>query len=289
MQLGEDAVLTDPYFTNAPLSEWLLLRNLQPDPDTIQQHLPDTRHVKGLLVGHGHFDHLLDVPAVFRSLPAAAKVYGSQTSVNQIASAVPESRRVNLLPDAVNFTSKPPFPWVSLTDSLRMLAIRSGHSKHVAGMIFANEQVRAPLVQLPEDILDWQCGTALSYVLEWRNGEQMRFRALYLSSAADYPLGIPPQVYLDEHPEFDVVFLPVATFRSVENFPQGLLNHVKARHVVLIHWEKFWQPYQPGREEPLSEADIKAIRARVQQAAPEAMIHQPRRLEIIEMSLREEK
>ena len=289
LQVGQDAILTDPYFTNAPLSHWLLLRHLRSDMDTIHRYLPDLSAVKGLLVGHGHFDHLLDVPAVVPLLPDATKVYGSQTSVNQIAAAVPAERRVNLLPQAVTFTTQPPFPWVNLSDSLRLLAVRSGHSRHVGGMMFADQQVQKPLEALPADVLDWQCGVALGYVLEWRQGEQVRFRALYLSSAADYPLGVPPQAYLEGQSEFDVVFLPVATFRSVEAFPEGLLKHLQARHLVLIHWEKFWQPYQPGQEEPLSEKDLSVMRERLGKVAPDAVIHQPVRLETLTISLSSEK
>lgn len=290
LKVGDVAVMTDPYLTNVPISDWLLLRDLQPDVERISRimapdTLPDLPLVRALLLGHGHFDHLLDVSAVVPLLPRDAKIYGSTTSVNQIASAVAAARRIDVLQRAVGLDSEGPYEWLSVGESLRMLPLRSGHSYHVGRLAFAGGRVLEPLPALPGDLLDWQCGEPLSYMLEWLRPGKVVFRALFFSSAADYPLGLPPADYLTQNSRFDLVMIPVAKFQSVSDFPDGLLKRIQARHLVLIHWEKFWQPYHPGQEQPLSAEGVQLLQEKLARLAPQAQVHQPRRLDVIQLPL----
>lgn len=283
MQYQDDGVITDPFFTNPSLSDLLLLRDLRTDKTNLLKYLPNLSKVDGLLIGHGHYDHLMDVATVASLLPTHAKVYGSASSIHQIAAQLPKNKAVNVLPFMVSHgvQLEPGNHWISLTDRLRVMIIEAGHSAHLAGYTFANDRVTEPMSELPGSVMSWQCGQALGYVLEWLEKDSVKFRALYMSSAAGFPLGVPPASFLAQHKSFDVVLLPVAKFRSVQNYPDGLLQQISARHVVLIHWEKFWRPYVPGQEMAVSNEEVTEFIARVKTVAPEATLHLPRRLQSI--------
>lgn len=67
----------DPYVSRVPLSSMLLRRPATPDPDAMRRFLPADENVAGVLVGHTHFDHAVDAPAVARR--HGCKAYGSKS------------------------------------------------------------------------------------------------------------------------------------------------------------------------------------------------------------------
>lgn len=64
-------VLIDPYVTRAPVSDLLRRRVVRPDRSVIDRWVP---RADAILVGHTHFDHALDVPAI--ALRDDCPVYG---------------------------------------------------------------------------------------------------------------------------------------------------------------------------------------------------------------------
>ena len=66
----------DPYVSRVPLRSLLLRRPAQPDAAAHERFLPAPEgEVAGVLVGHTHFDHAVDAPAVARRFGCLA--YGS--------------------------------------------------------------------------------------------------------------------------------------------------------------------------------------------------------------------
>jgi L-ascorbate metabolism protein UlaG (beta-lactamase superfamily) len=59
-------LLIDPYVSRAPLSSLLRHRPALPDPAMLERFLQVPGPVAGVLVGHTHFDHAVDAPAVAR-------------------------------------------------------------------------------------------------------------------------------------------------------------------------------------------------------------------------------
>ncbi|HST55519.1 MAG TPA: MBL fold metallo-hydrolase [Solirubrobacteraceae bacterium] len=67
----------DPYVSRVSLRSVLLRRAARPDASLIEDYLGAPAHVVGVLVGHTHFDHALDAPAIARRF--GCKAYGSSS------------------------------------------------------------------------------------------------------------------------------------------------------------------------------------------------------------------
>lgn len=71
------SLFVDPYVSRAPLRALLLGRAAMPDAAQIERYVSAPGTVAGVLVGHTHFDHAVDAPAIARRF--AAKAYGSSS------------------------------------------------------------------------------------------------------------------------------------------------------------------------------------------------------------------
>jgi L-ascorbate metabolism protein UlaG (beta-lactamase superfamily) len=99
----------DPYVSRVPLRSLLLRRRAIPDPAALDRFLPAADDCAGVLVGHTHFDHAVDAPAVARRF--GCRAYGSGSLVNlmrlhgleQQAVEVEPHRPYELGPFAVTF------------------------------------------------------------------------------------------------------------------------------------------------------------------------------------------
>jgi L-ascorbate metabolism protein UlaG (beta-lactamase superfamily) len=69
------SLFIDPYVSRAPLHALLLRRPAMPDEAIIDRYASVPGPVAGVLVGHTHFDHAVDAPAIARRY--GAKAYGS--------------------------------------------------------------------------------------------------------------------------------------------------------------------------------------------------------------------
>jgi L-ascorbate metabolism protein UlaG (beta-lactamase superfamily) len=103
----------DPYVSRVPLRSLLLRRRAMPDDALIERFAlgeGERDDVVGVLVGHTHFDHALDAPAIARRFHAPA--YGSSSlaalmclhGLGQLAVEVEPYRRYELGPFVVSFT-----------------------------------------------------------------------------------------------------------------------------------------------------------------------------------------
>lgn len=73
---GGQSLLIDPYVSRVPLRDVLGRRPALPDPQALAPVLgAPLGTVAGILIGHTHFDHAIDVPALARATGATA--YGS--------------------------------------------------------------------------------------------------------------------------------------------------------------------------------------------------------------------
>ncbi len=73
-------LFVDPYFSRVPLRDLLLRRRALPDAAELDRFVRAPGTTVGILVGHTHFDHAVDAPALARRLDC--KAYGSTSLVN---------------------------------------------------------------------------------------------------------------------------------------------------------------------------------------------------------------
>jgi L-ascorbate metabolism protein UlaG (beta-lactamase superfamily) len=69
----------DPYLSRVPLRNLLMRRPTLPDPAALDRFLRAPGEVVGVLVGHTHFDHAVDAPAIARRF--GCRAYGSDSLV----------------------------------------------------------------------------------------------------------------------------------------------------------------------------------------------------------------
>jgi L-ascorbate metabolism protein UlaG (beta-lactamase superfamily) len=79
MTYERQTIFIDPYVSRVPLVAVLRRRVALPDPVMVERFLarPDTETVVGCLIGHTHFDHAVDAPAVVARYRCPA--YGSES------------------------------------------------------------------------------------------------------------------------------------------------------------------------------------------------------------------
>src|SRR4051812_25086994 len=68
-------LFVDPYVSRVPLRALLTGRPALPDPGRLDRYVRAPGEVAGILVGHTHFDHAVDVPALAERY--GCRAYGS--------------------------------------------------------------------------------------------------------------------------------------------------------------------------------------------------------------------
>jgi L-ascorbate metabolism protein UlaG (beta-lactamase superfamily) len=103
-----ETIFVDPYVSRVPLRNVLLRRPALPDAAMIERYVKPQGAVKGILIGHTHWDHAVDAPALAQRFGAPA--YGSDSLAHlmrlhgQRSVVVEPRRRYELGPFTVSFT-----------------------------------------------------------------------------------------------------------------------------------------------------------------------------------------
>ena len=246
LERGSDLVLIAPFFSNPSLLQASGLLRIAPDVAAIDRWLPDVSSAAAILVGHSHYDHLLDVPWIAVDRAPRSMVYGNDTA-SHILAAVPELRgRVVALNDAAYAPGRPE-QWIDIPGTrVRFLAIASEHAAHFRGLNFMQGRLEADLEELPRRATEWLAGLTLTFLIEFlsSDGATAVFRIHYQDTASTPPAGFPPAGI----GRVDAALTCVASHREVEGYPEELLRILKPRHVVLGHWEDFFEPYTQDPE-----------------------------------------
>jgi len=82
LRYENQALYIDPYLSRVPLRSLLRGVTAMPDQELLARLLPEEK-VAGVLVGHCHFDHVIDAPAIARRFQAPA--YGSSSLAHLMA------------------------------------------------------------------------------------------------------------------------------------------------------------------------------------------------------------
>jgi L-ascorbate metabolism protein UlaG (beta-lactamase superfamily) len=83
MSYEGQTIFIDPYVSRVPFSDLLRKRPTLPDPAALDRFVTAPGEVAGVLVGHTHFDHAVDAPAIARRF--GCQVHGSDSLVRLMA------------------------------------------------------------------------------------------------------------------------------------------------------------------------------------------------------------
>jgi hypothetical protein len=253
-------LLTAPFFSNPSFGQVRprvrkLLRStprITADTATIERLLPrDADRATTILVGHGHYDHLMDVPYIATHRAQSATIYGGPSVRHMLMGdsslRANGGRRVVSISEALVGRPRRRGQWFYSSDSAyRFMALMAGHAPTYRAWkqvyTFTSGTVDSDLDSLPRTAAEWKLGEPYSYiidVLDDRTREPV-FRIYFQDAPSEPPLGFPPIEVLAERP-VDLVVLCAATSSNVSNTPDSLLRVLNPRHVMLGHWEDFFR------------------------------------------------
>ena len=243
-------ILTDPFYSPQTLWKILSIDKYRSDPESIKKALgPYQKNVNAVLVGHGHYDHIADLPAIKNFLTNDATIVSSVSSSNMIAPVYQDKNKTPINNSNIN-------QWLHIANGwVRVKAQASEHAPQVFNYNFAQDTVNKPRTKLPRYIWSWKQGKNLSYLidfLEEPNSEKVYKRVFLQTSASNFPTGY--QEISDGTP-VDSIFIAAASFDNVDNYPTGLLKNYQPKETFLIHWENFFEAWLDNPS-PLSTIDF---------------------------------
>ena len=245
------SIFVDPYVSRVPLRDLFLRRPALPDPALIARYVRAPGPVAGVLIGHTHWDHAVDAPAIARRFGCTA--YGSDSLARLMrlhgldAVVVEPRKRYELGPFVVSFTP-------------------SRHSKLLFGRKVPFD---GPLTC--EDVHAlwpgaYKCGAIYGIRIE------VAGIALYHQGSADLE-----DTALGQEP-VDVFLAGVAGRHVTPRYWERILPKLDPRVFVPTHYDDFFAPLGT-RLKLVRRADLEGLPAEVHAVAPDATVAALRRID----------
>ena len=217
------SIFIDPYVSRVPLRALLLKRTALPDLQMVDRYATAPGEVAGVLVGHTHFDHAVDAPALARIY--RTKAYGS-------ASLVHLMRLHDLADSAVEVSVHEPY-------ELGPFVVRFVPSRHSKLILGRKVPMDGPLTC---DHLDglapgaYRCGAVYGIRIE------VAGISIYHQGSADVD-----DAELPSEP-VDVFLAGVAGRQVTPRYWERVLPKLDPRIVIPTHYDNFFSPLGAQRD-----------------------------------------
>jgi L-ascorbate metabolism protein UlaG (beta-lactamase superfamily) len=245
---GSDVVVVDPFFSRPSFLSVIfslalpgLSGNFDYEIERINSVLPELpKNTKFVLLGHAHYDHLMDVPYYVERKSGENVTYvGSKTARNILLGFKPE--RLDFLTAEEGTQTK--------KAKVRITTFPSDHAPHFLGHKFMSGEVDSPLVTPPTHAGEYVEGQTLVYFIDFLNDQNGILWRVFVNGAASSPDGAKAlerhRDFLQEHPT-NVAILCVPGWDKVDDYPNTILRLVDPDNVVLSHYDDFGSPYKNG-------------------------------------------
>jgi hypothetical protein len=272
---GGHALLTAPFFSNprfgargpkalAQLAEDIVTDEellaatwvgssppVAPDSAAIERLLPSSAdRASVILVGHGHYDHLLDIPYIATHRVKSAVIFGGPSVYHmlmgdQVLRSNP-ARLATIPIDSAGDSHRDGHWYYSPDSAFRFMAIVAGHAPtYVLGTWrydFSDGVVLTDMDRLPRMAAEWKLGEPYAFLIDVLSDSTRRpiFRIYFQDAPAEPPLGFPSAAVLAAR-EVDLAVLCAATSSNVKATPDRLLRRLKPGGVMITHWESFFR------------------------------------------------
>jgi len=269
-------LLTAPFFSNPSLRMvsprvTRLLRStprISSDTMLIERLLPRLAdRATVILVGHGHYDHLMDIPYIAVRRATRSRIFGGP-SVRHMLMGDSTLRsnggqRIVAISLGEAGSKNRRGVWYYTSDSAyRFMALVGGHAPTYRALshsyLFTLGSVDVDLDSLPHTAAEWKLGEPYAYLIDVLSDDRRAtvFRIYFQDAPSEPPLGFPPTEVLAER-AVDLAVLCGASSSNVANTPDSLLKVLKPAQVIVAHWEDFFRqqtlPIQPGLGTELDE------------------------------------
>ena len=164
---GDAAILLAPFISHHyyfPLGFWKTAPDAAAINPVLRPYADRLEKVGAVLVGHGHYDHLLDVSEFVPTFSSGATVYGSDTVVNTLASTGLATQSLRTRAERPNERGR----WTATAGgSIRFMAISSDHTPNLKGITIGKGRTERGLVQLPKKAGGWKLGEPFAYMIDF--------------------------------------------------------------------------------------------------------------------------
>jgi L-ascorbate metabolism protein UlaG (beta-lactamase superfamily) len=257
-------ILIDPFFSNQSafrIGRSIFARKsgkavIKPSEEMIGLGLSAiTRHhpavtPTAIVNAHSHYDHLMDIPAVYHAFEKKPKLLLTNSGHN-ICHAVVDSTDVTILEEHITTHKEVGHPIIIHGEEgrrVKIYPILSDHNPHLRHIkFFSGEQSNRvdsfndPMQKTKANL--WLEGNTFSFIIDFLgDDEAIETRIFVQSSSCNAPAGLPPTSLLSEHP-IDIAFIGIVSYAFSADFPCSLLEALQPRQIVWVHWEDFFRRY----------------------------------------------
>jgi L-ascorbate metabolism protein UlaG (beta-lactamase superfamily) len=236
----DKAVLTDPFLSNPGFLK-LTFGKIHPDTTLIERLNPKTENIRMIVIGHAHYDHMMDLPYFANKVNSDTRVIGSSNAV-KIASSVSADWKLTDVSTTVS-SVKTNGKWEYASDSsIRILPIKSAHLPHIFGIHLYEGHIEGDcLNDFPAKSKRFIQDITLAYLIDFLNEKHEPVKRIYFSSSATSPdNGFFPEEILAEK-KVDVAIISLALAQKADSYPQKLIAFLQPEYIIPCHWENFFR------------------------------------------------